>query len=249
MSLVVIIPARYESTRFPGKPLAKIAGKTMIEWVTEAALKSELKDKVIIATEDQKISDFMKEKISGIDVIITSKEHKSGTDRICEVVKKDSEIKYIVNFQGDEPLIPPAYVDKVFESLLRDKNSIVSLVAPIKDKKELTNPNIVKAVMDKNGFALYFSRSMIPYDRNSALKAQNSKLYLRHLGIYGYSREILLQFNSLPSSQLELCEQLEQLRALENGIKIKLEVVEKAFPAVDTLEDVKIVEACMSFKR
>ena len=248
MTKVIIIPARFESTRFPGKPLAKIRDKAMIEWVTESALKSKLADKVIVATEDKRIQDFLKEKCPAVTVAMTSKEHKSGTDRICEVIKNNPDIKYIVNFQGDEPLMPPEYLDKVLSGLIKAENYIVTLVAPLTNKEELNNPNIVKAVMDKDGFALYFSRSNIPYDRSQELTTNSQQLFYRHLGIYGYSRDTLLKFNLLPESPLEKTEQLEQLRALENGIKIKLEIVEKAFPAVDTPEDIKIIESILLSK-
>ena len=247
MTKAIVIPARFESTRLPGKPLAKIAGKPMIAWVIEAALKSKFADKVIVATEDKRIEDFIKEKFSNVTVAMTSKEHKSGTDRICEVIKKNTDIEYVVNFQGDEPLMPSEYLDKVLSSLIKNENCIVTLVAPLTNKEELNNPNIVKAIIDKTNFALYFSRAPIPYIRTQT-NHQSSLLShsYRHLGIYGYSRDILLKFNLLPESSLEKAEQLEQLRALENGIKIKLEIVEKAFPAVDTKEDIKVVESMIA---
>lgn len=241
MTNAVIIPARYESTRFPGKPLAMIAGKSMIEWVVSIACKSKLANKVIVATDDKRIFDFVKEKLN-TDVCMTSKDHKSGTDRISEVVKQYPDIKNIVNLQGDEPLMPPEYIDKVLSVLLSGA-SMSSLVAPITTQDELSNPNIVKAVMDKDGYALYFSRSQIPYNRN-----ENPCTYFRHIGIYAYTRETLLQFSLLPPSLLEQAEQLEQLRMLENGIKIKLAIVPKAYPAVDSPSDVKIVENELKIK-
>lgn len=258
MTIAVVIPARFESVRFPGKPLATIAGKPMIEWVAESALCSKLANKVIVATEDKRIYDFVKELVirspqfALLDVCMTSKEHKCGTDRITEVVKKYPDIKYVVNFQGDEPLMPGSYIDKVIEPLTKNISSMSSLIVPIKDLEDLNNPNIVKVVMDRNGFALYFSRSCIPYNRSNPESLNNSgsseSLYYRHLGIYGYSREAILKFSSLPQSELEIAEQLEQLRMLQNGIKIKLEVVEKAFPAVDVPGDVKLVEEVLSLK-
>ena len=241
MTIAIIIPARYESTRFPGKPLALINGKPMIEWIVDTAKGSKLANKIIVATEDKRIFDFVKENLH-IDVCMTSKEHKCGTDRIVEVVKKYPEIKYIVNLQGDEPLMPSDYIDKVLKPLTSASCQMASLVAPLTSKEELNNPNIVKAVMDKDSYALYFSRSTIPYNRESKKDIQ----YYKHIGIYSYTRETILQFSLLPQSQLELTEQLEQLRALENGIKIKLEVVSKSYPAVDRPEDVKIVESFLS---
>ncbi len=250
--IAVIIPARYESTRFPGKPLALISGKPMIDWVVNAAKKSKLANKIIVATDDERIYNYVKETASGrdgestkgkkIEACLTSKDHKCGTDRIVEVIKNNPDIKYVVNFQGDEPLMPGEYIDKVLEPLMTLEVSMASLIAPIIDTSELNNPNIVKAVMSKDGFALYFSRATIPFNRDN----RRDLLYYRHIGIYAYSRETLLKFSLLPQSPLEIAEQLEQLRALENGIKIKLEVVPKAFPAVDKPEDIKIVENAMS---
>ena len=241
MTTAIIIPARYESTRFPGKPLAEIFGKPMIEWVVNAAKGSKLADKIIVATEDERILDFVKNNLK-VETCITSKEHKCGTDRICEVVKKYPEIKYIVNFQGDEPLMPSDYIDKVLEPLISNQAQMTSLIAPLTNAEDLNNPNIVKAVMDKDDFALYFSRSQIPFNRDNRKDIK----YFRHIGIYGYSRETILKFSLLPPSSLEIAEQLEQLRCLENGIKIKLSVVPKAYPAVDRPEDIKIVEKVLA---
>lgn len=240
MTIAVIIPARYDSMRFPGKPLAKISGKPMIEWVIDAAIRSKLANKIIVATDDKRIDAVSRSK--NIEVFLTSNEHKSGTDRICEAVKKNPEIKYIVNLQGDEPLMPPEYIDKVIEKLISFQNSllcIVSLAAPMQTQEELNNPNIVKAVIDRDGFAVSFTR--FP-------STMNLDAYYRHIGIYGYSRETLLLFNSLPQSNLELKEQLEQLRALENNIKIKLEIVPIAYPAVDKENDVLIVEELLKLQ-
>lgn len=237
MTVAIIIPARYESSRFPGKPLALILGKPMIEWVIDTVSKSKLANKIIVATDDKRIHDTAR--LKNIEVCLTSKDHKSGTDRICEVVKKNPEIKYIVNLQGDEPLMPPEYIDKVIEKLLTSQNStlsIVSLASPITTKEELNNPSVVKVSIDKNGFAISFFR--LP--NNS-----NLRTYYRHIGIYGYARETLLKFNSLPQSALEIKEQLEQIRALENNIKIKLEIVPKAYPAVDVKEDIEAVESML----
>ena len=239
MTTAVIIPARYESIRFPGKPLAKISGKPMLEWVVNAAKGAKLADKIIVATENEKIFDFVKN--LNIDCCITSKEHKCGTDRICEVVKKYSNIKYVVNLQGDEPLMPSDYIDKII-SLLTTGAEMTSIITPITDSNNLTNPNIVKAVMDKDNFALYFSRSQIPFNRDNRKDIK----YFRHIGIYGYTRETILKFSLLPPSPLEVAEQLEQLRCLENGIKIKLAIVQKAYPAVDRPDDVKIVEKVLA---
>ncbi len=257
MKNVVVIPARYGSTRFPGKPLAKIAGKSMIEWVILSAVNSKLTDSVIVATEDKKIFDFINEqkdsfKQKDVSVMMTSDKHNSGTDRVSEVVKRIPEIKNVVNLQGDEPLMPSEYVDKVFnllieESKINDKKLITSLVTGNITKEEINDPNIVKVVMDKNNYALYFSRSTIPYNRDKSLKCSEIN-YFRHIGIYGYTRDSILEFSLLPVSHLENVEKLEQLRALENGMSIKLGIVSKAFPAVDNPEDIKIVEEIINLR-
>ncbi|MBI2995581.1 MAG: 3-deoxy-manno-octulosonate cytidylyltransferase [Candidatus Melainabacteria bacterium] len=244
MTTAIIIPARFGSTRFPGKPLVKIAGKPMIEWVINAACGSKLANKIIVATDDKRIVDFVdKHSALKIDVCLTSKDHKCGTDRISEVAEKYPEIKYVVNLQGDEPLMPSEYIDKVIE-VLTSGFEMSTLVTPITNLDDLTNPSIVKVVMDKNNFALYFSRSPIPYKNLETSKPRNleTNSYFRHIGIYAYTRETLLKFSNLPPSKLEELEQLEQLRALENGIKIKLEVVPKSYPAVDRPEDIKAIE-------
>ncbi len=253
MTIAVIIPARYESTRFPGKPLAKINGKRMVEWVINAALESRFANKVIVATEDERIYKFVCELTQStsktLEVCITSKEHKCGTDRLVEVIKNNPDIQYIVNVQGDEPLMPSTYIDKVIEKL-SDRENVVSLISPLTYISELNDPNIVKVVLDKDSYALYFSRAPIPFDRDSIPKLQSSVfssgIYFRHIGIYGYTRDALLQFSMLPQSSLEVIEQLEQLRFLENGIKIKLELVPQVFPAVDRPEDIKTVERILN---
>ena len=233
MTKAIIIPARYDSIRFPGKPLAQINGKPMIEWVVNAAKGSKLADKIIVATDDRRIFDFVQSKLN-TDVCMTLSEHKCGTDRIGEVVRKYSDIEYVVNLQGDEPLMPSDYIDKVLNSVV----TMSSLVSPITDPNDLNNPNIVKAVMDKDGCALYFSRSPIPFNREN----NQGVVFFKHIGIYAYTREAILRFCRLGQSKLEQAEGLEQLRALEDGIKIKLEVVPKSYPAIDRPEDVSIVE-------
>src|SRR3989338_4248227 len=231
MKNIVVIPARYGSTRFPGKPLANIAGKAMIEWVVLSALNSGLSDGVVVATEDEKVFNFVRDRFAEnkqkkVSVLMTSDKHNSGTDRVQEVVQKIPEAENIINLQGDEPLMPSEYIDKVFNLLFDEckkdsgtrKKLITSLVT--RNSDDANNPNIVKAVMDSNGYALYFSRSPIPYYRDN--KPDTEAVYYRHIGIYGYTRDAILAFSLLPSSQLENAEKLEQLRALENGIKIKL---------------------------
>lgn len=254
MKNVIVIPARYGSVRFPGKPLAKVSGKSVIEWVISSAIDSKFADSIIVATEDEKIFDFINERIKTfkqkeVSVMITSDKQNSGTDRVAEVVKKIPEIENIVNLQGDEPLMPSEYIDKVFNLIFEESKKnidcrnelMASLVTKNIDNEDISNPNIVKAVMDRNNYALYFSRSSIPYNRDQNLES-NEINYFRHIGIYGYTRDSILRFSLLPTSILENVEKLEQLRALENGIRIKLDLVPKAFPAVDTPKDIKIVE-------
>lgn len=249
MSVAVIIPARYGSTRLPAKPLALICGKPMIVWVVEAALKSKNADKIIVATDDSRIADCVHNtdslkpyiESSKLSVKITSPDHQSGTDRLAEVVKADPSIKYIVNFQGDEPLLPPEYLDVVVEPLLKNIAEMATLVSPMTDKKKFESPNDVKATFDKDGFAIEFSRSPIP-ENPLAQKPSGDVIAYHHHGIYSYTRKVLLKFSELPQSQREISERLEQLRAMDNGIKIKIEIVPKATQAVDTADDIKKVE-------
>lgn len=284
MANAVIIPARYSSKRLPGKPFEKISGKPMIEWVVNIGRGSKLANRVIVATDDTRIYNFVKDKLK-VEAYLTLPEHKSGTDRIGEVVRKLSDIEYIVNLQGDEPLMPSGYIDKAFELLGPQPSALLvsTLVAPILSSDDLNNPNIVKVVIDKDGYALYFSRAAIPHNRaqsselrdqieqkrdietdlkdldqsikdelkttSSKSQSSSSHLYFRHIGIYGYTREALLKFCQLGESNLEKIERLEQLRALESGIKIKVEKVEKAYPSVDTKEDLKLIEELLKTQR
>lgn len=243
MTIALVIPARYESTRFPGKPLALISGKPMIEWVVKRAKEAKLANRIIIACDDDRIFNFVKKNLD-VEVEMTSCNHVCGTDRIIEVLKRNLDIEYIVNFQGDEPLLPGAYADVLIRSGLENKNAISTLVTPIVDKKDLDNPNVAKVVLDKDSYAICFSRSMIPYNRDG----RSNFVYFKHIGIYGYSREVLLKFGELPVSELETMEQLEQLRAIYNGIKIKANIVEKSFQPVDLPGDVKLVEDVLSLK-
>lgn len=234
--IYVVIPARYESTRFPGKPLAQIAGKTMIQRVYEQAKKSTLVDKVIVATDDNKIFDHVSS--FGGEVVLTSSEHQSGTDRIAEVIQKEDNADIIINVQGDEPIIPPEAIDLIAQPLLKEPEVQMStLIRKCQSEEDFHNPNIVKAVIDKNNFALYFSRSCIPYIRNK----DRISHYL-HIGLYAYRRETLLQLCKIPPANLEQCEGLEQLRALYNGIKIKALITDYQPVSVDIPEDVAKVE-------
>ena len=231
MQTAVIIPARYGSTRLNGKPLIEVGGKPIIQWVFEKAVQATLADRVIIATDNQQI--YETALLFGAEAEMTLESHHSGSDRIAEVVDRHPEIGYIVNLQGDEPMINPEYIDKVIRLVKFDESADVStLVTEIKDKKEVDNPNQVKCVFDNNNYALYFSRSKIPYERNEG----HSKFY-GHIGIYGYKRNALFAMTNAPQTPLELTESLEQLRVLQMGMKIKVDVVDEKPIGIDTIED------------
>ncbi len=227
----IIIPARYGSSRLEGKPLLKAGGKYIIQWVWEKASKCKGIDRVIVATDDERIFNVCKE--FGAEVEMTSTEHKSGSDRIAEVAKRHSEIGYIINVQGDEPLIEPENIELVRKGVVEDDCADIStLVREISDKDEVNNPNLVKCIFDVNNYAMYFSRSKIPYERNEG----KTKFY-GHLGIYGYKKEALFKMTSLPQTSYEMAESLEQLRALQNGMKIKVGIVKNIPVGIDTIED------------
>lgn len=238
---VLVIPARYASTRFPGKPLALIAGKAMIQWVHEAAMKSKLADLVVVATDDERIQSFVE--AFGGQVVMTSPDHPSGTDRIAEAVKHLPH-DLIINLQGDEPLLPPEVVDQLIEAMRADPGAAMGTVAvPCDaDSEDFRNPNIVKVVTDASGRALYFSRSPIPYLRS---KPAGGVKGLTHWGIYAYRRELIDNFVKWPQGQLEVLESLEQLRALENGVGIRVLISDKRSIGVDVPDDVAKVEAAL----
>ena len=227
----IIIPARYGSSRLEGKPLLKANGKYIIQWVWEKASKCKGIDRVIVATDDERIFSACKE--FGAEVEMTSASHKSGSDRIAEVASRHPEIGYIINLQGDEPLIEEANIELVRKGVVEDDSADIStLVREIKDKDEVNNPNLVKCIFDVNNYAMYFSRAKIPYERNEG----KSKFY-GHLGIYGYKKEALFKMTSLAQTTYEMSESLEQLRALQNGMKIKIAVVDNVPVGIDTIED------------
>lgn len=239
MGFSVVIPARYASTRLPGKPLLDIAGKSMLQHTYEKALQSNA-DSVTIATDDERIRDHAEG--FGARVCMTSPEHRTGTDRIQEVCTQlalsDSQI--IVNVQADEPLIPPSVINQVAENLEREEEAGISTLCEIiSAKEEIEDPNSVKVVFDQRGFALYFSRSTIPWQGSAS-----AKNCYRHIGIYGYRVAVLNQFVDWPASALEVQEKLEQLRAMDNGIRIHVaECTENIPPGVDTEKDLAQVRA------
>ena len=239
----IIIPARYGSTRLEGKPLMVVAGKPVIQWVYEKALQAKSSDMVMVATDDKRIYDC----VIGFGGVaeMTSPDHKCGSDRIMEVVSRHPEISYICNLQGDEPLIEADSIDAVIKHVRDDEMADISTLIREITPVEAENPNLVKCVVDGYGFALYFSRSKIPYERNEGIAT-----FYGHLGIYGYKRKALEAMTTLPQTPLERTESLEQLRALENGMKIKTHVVNFVPVGIDTKDDLekfrKIVEEKIS---
>jgi 3-deoxy-manno-octulosonate cytidylyltransferase (CMP-KDO synthetase) len=240
MKIVGIIPARFASIRFPGKPLALIAGKPLIQRVVEQCRKAKSLAEVIVATDDSRIAEAVK-KFCRAEM--TRPEHPSGSDRIAEVAER-CDCDAVVNIQGDEPLIEPSVIDAVAGALAQ--NEMSTAATRIKNPAELDNPNIVKVVVNAAGRALYFSRRTIPYLREAASGSTSEQLaafaFLKHLGIYGYRRETLLRLVKFPVSPLEAAEKLEQLRALENGIQIAVVQVAYDSVGVDAPGDVEWVE-------
>ncbi len=238
--MVAIIPARYDSVRLPGKMLLPIGGKPLIVHTCERARAAGSVDRVIVATDDERIRDAVTE--AGFEAVMTSAAHISGSDRIAEVAETLPQGSIIVNVQGDEPLIDPATIDGAVKEMIGDSSAdIVTVFEPIESVADAADPNIVKVVLDAGGRALYFSRSPIPYIREKS--DGSSGQYKKHIGLYVYQREFLLRFSKMGPGNLELAEKLEQLRALENGAIIKVvEAVGRAV-GVDTAEDLQKVRA------
>jgi len=243
MNILGLIPARYASTRFPGKPLALIAGKPLIQRVVERCAQARSLSEIIVATDDARIAEAAS-KFCRVEM--TRPEHPSGTDRIAEAAAR-CPCDAVVNIQGDEPLMDPAVIDAVAGALAHEEMSTAA--ASIHDPEDLGNPNVVKVVVNAAGRALYFSRRTIPYLREAASGSVSEQLaafpFLKHLGIYGYRRPTLLRLVQLPVSPLESAEKLEQLRALENGIQIAVVKVDYAGVGVDVPEDVARVEKAL----
>jgi len=234
---VGIIPARWGSTRFPGKPLHLISGKPLLRHVWERCRRAKKLDSVIIATDDMRIANAAFD--WGAEVSLTSARHRSGTDRVAEVAQKTKEAAYVINIQGDEPLVEPSLIDRLVDALRDDDGmEIVTAAHPFESQKETESPHQVKVVLDLSGNALYFSRSLIPFSRNRRTDAK----ILRHQGIYGFRRKALLQFVKWKPSSLEQAESLEQLRALENGVTVHVLVTKQGSPGVDTPQDAKALE-------
>jgi 3-deoxy-manno-octulosonate cytidylyltransferase (CMP-KDO synthetase) len=258
---VAIIPARFASTRLPGKALIDIAGKPMVCWVAERALAARNVDRVIVATDSEEIVDAVRPR--GIEAMLTSSHHTSGTDRVAEVAAAIPEAEIIVNVQGDEPLISPQTIEKAVDVMAAEMSKpcggagIVTTWEPIELRDELYDPDLVKVVVDDDQIAVYFSRSPIPYPRDAvkrhgspdvALEAEPGllKLFRKHTGLYVYRRDVLLEFTKWPQTQLEQIEALEQLRALAHGVKIKVVEACSTSIGVDTLVDLERVRSTIS---
>ncbi len=236
--VVIVIPARYGSTRLAGKPLISLAGKPMIQRVYERAKLAEKADRVIVATDDERVVKAVEE--FGGEARMTRTDHRTGTDRAAEVAAHVAGDVF-VNVQGDEPLLDPAAVDTAVNALLEQPAAAISTVAtPIKTPADIMDPNVVKTVLDFENYALYFSRAPIPWVRDAASKIHVR--HLKHLGLYVFQRDALLEYPTLPQGELERIEQLEQLRWLENGWRIRVAEVEHDAVSVDVPEDVARVE-------
>lgn len=238
--VVAIIPARWASTRFPGKPLVKLRGKPLVQHVWERACRAKGLDRVIVATDDMRIAEVAFN--FGAEVAMTSPKHPTGTDRLAEVVSRMKSARIIVNVQGDEPDIAPATIQRLVGALQKEPRlGMVTAANPILAAADVHNPNVVKVATGLAGRALYFSRSVIPFDRDG----RGGVKYLRHQGIYGYRRKVLLDFVKWKPTPLEQAEKLEQLRALEHGVAIGVIVVKRGSVGVDAPEDVATAERAL----
>lgn len=233
MKIVVCIPARYDSTRFPGKVLAKDTGKYLVQHTYEQACKARLPQSVLIAADDEKI--VAAAETFGAVCVLTRADHQSGTDRIAEAVG-DVKTDIVINVQGDEPNIDPAHIDQLAELLLKNPDvPMATLATPLRRAEQVADPNVVKAIVDASGRAIYFSRCPIPYDRENAGVGPAGQ-YLRHIGIYAYRKDFLLTLTGLPQTPLEKLEKLEQLRVIENGFPILVGIVTDTSEGIDTPE-------------
>ena len=239
MKFACVIPARYASTRLPGKPLADIAGKPMIQRVYEQVSKAKIPALVIVATDDQRV--FDKVESFGGTALMTQPNHPTGTDRLAEVASHHQDIDVIINVQGDEPLIDADVIDQLAELFLEDADLQMATVASPLLEEEYDEPSAVKVICNKRGDAMYFSRSLIPYPRHAFINPP-----MKHVGIYAYRRQFLLDYAKMDPTPAEETESLEQLRALENGYAIRVIKTDKRFVGVDTPEDLERVNAIFS---
>lgn len=242
MRSIGIIPARFDSTRFPGKPLVEVLGKPMIQRVYESVFSSQLFNKVVVATDDRRIFDAVID--FGGNACMTSNSHPSGTDRCYEAYQNEKEVfDVLVNIQGDEPFISSHQMQMILSCFNDPQTQIATLIKPITEAEELTDSNRPKVVKDVNEFAIYFSRSVVPFNRNlDLIKALDSNQYYKHIGMYAYRVEVLDEITKLSPSKLELMEGLEQLRWLENGYKIKTAVTKEESYCIDTPTDLEMIE-------
>jgi len=243
MKIIAVIPSRYASTRLPGKPLVALGGKSMIERVWERVLRAQSVSQVLVATDDERIRSAVQ--AFGGQAVMTRSDHRSGTERVAEVAATHGDAAIIVNVQGDEPLIEPAAIDAAIDAIVSDDAvNIATLAVPISNPADIMDPNVVKTVLDFDGNALYFSRAPIPWvrDRGGPVHAR----HLKHLGLYAFRRAALLEFATFPQGDLERIEQLEQLRWLENGYRIRVAETEFDSISVDMPEDVARVEELLA---
>lgn len=239
--IVGAIPARWGSTRFPGKILAPIAGKPMIQWVVEAVRQAKKLDAVVVATDDRRISECVESLgLADVQVAMTRDDHPSGTDRIAEAVR-DLEIDAVINIQGDEPLIDPALIDQLADVIVSGEWDMATAATPIEEAAQIEDSSIVKVVFNRQGQALYFSRAAIPFVRDGQ-EAAPTGTYWRHIGIYAYRRDYLLRLVAEPPCRLEQLEKLEQLRALHMGCSMKVVETKEFGIGVDTPEDIAKAE-------
>ncbi len=238
MKVIGVIPARFNSQRFPGKPLALIKNKPLIQWVYEGAIKAKTLQKLVVATDDVRIVDVVTN--FGGEAVLTSSDHRCGTERVAEVVRKLDTVEIVINIQGDEPLISGEMIDQIVNALLDDSKIDMATFKQKLTTTELNNHHIVKVVVDLNDIAIYFSRSPIPYHYQSYAP---SPVYFKHIGLYGYRRLFLMTLVNHPPTPLEEAENLEQLRALELNGRIKVLTTEFASIGVDTPEDIERVES------
>lgn len=236
MKRIIVIPARYASSRLPGKPLIDICGKPLLQWVYEGARMSKLADDILIATDDEKIKAAAY--AFGAEAVMTDPALPSGTDRVFAAIQ-DREADLVINLQGDEPFIEASSIDQLFSAMEDGTAEIATLCCPIADEREYRDPNTVKVVLDSSGFALYFSRSPIPHIRTPNFELRTLSSCYKHIGIYGFTRSFLQQFVSMEKSLLEEAESLEQLRVLENGYRIKVIVTGYKGFGIDTPEDLE----------
>ena len=240
MKILAVVPARYASVRFPGKPLADIRGKPMVEWVVGAARRCEAFDEVVVATDDERIAECVRG--FGCAVEMTSTLHRTGTDRVAEVAERRPEFEVVVNVQGDQPFASEAMLNELVAPYVDgERPEMTTLACPLTDPGQRDDPNVVKVVCDRAGYALYFSRSPIPH-----LTEPEPDATLHHLGLYAFTRETVLRFPGLEPTPLERFERLEQLRALEHGIRIRVCRTEVPAIEVNTPEDLERAEAIAS---